>query len=279
MKKNLWLERGLAELRQENWFDGFQMIQGALQRAFRFNKPDSAKEIITEAIAQFSAGKKEIMACKFLKNLIKNLCSRHHKRNWVELIPFSFDEMRKMSFEKCIRNICNQIIAEKTFQDSQFLQHLDNLILEAKYNKVVSDLYFCYSGLLCLKKDFVACHEVIEEWSKESPLTLIMRAYLTLAELNAYEIEGYGKYLQIDNQNYETELSSNSESKEYLEIATQIFDAVESSNSSEFYSIITTHSDLIDSKNDGLLKALCDGIADIFKPRSDPGLFSSLFRS
>ncbi|MFX0170359.1 MAG: hypothetical protein ACFE9L_00405 [Candidatus Hodarchaeota archaeon] len=279
MKKNLWLERGLAALQQKHWFDGFQMLQGALQRAFRFNNPNSAKEIITEAITQFSAGKQEIMACKFMSIFIKNLCSRHHHCKWVELIPFSFDEMRKLSFEKCIRNICNQIISEKNFQDSEFLQHLYNLILEKKYNEVVSDLYFCYSGLLCLKKDFVSCHEAIEEWSKESPLTLIMRAYLTLAELNAYEIEGYGKYLQIDNQDYETELSSNSESKEYLEIATQIFDAVESSSSSDFYSIISTHSDLIDSKKDGLLKALCDGIADIFKPRSDNGLFSSLFRS
>jgi hypothetical protein len=279
MKKNLWLERGLAELQQQHWFDGFQMLQGALQRAFRFNKPNSAKEIITEAIAQFKAGNQEIMACKFMSIFIKNLCSRSHNRDWIELIPFSFNEMRKISFENSIRNICNQIISEKTFQDSEFLQHLDNIILETEYNKEVSDLYFCYSGLLCLKKDFVACHEAIEEWSKGFPLTLIMRAYLTLAELNAYEIEGQGKYLQIENQNYESELSSNSESIEYLEIATQIFDAVESSDSSDFYSIISAHSDLIDSKKDGLLKALCDGVADIFKPRSDPGLFSSLFRS
>jgi hypothetical protein len=277
MKKNPWLERGLVELQQKHWFDGFQMLQGALQRAFRFNKPNSAKIIIAETISQLSAGKQEKLTCDFMSTFMKNLCSKRHDRNWVELIPFSFKEMYTVSLEECIRTICNQIISEKAFQDLEFLQHLDNLILESKYNKVVSDLYFCYSGLLCHNKDFVACYETIEAWSKESPLSLTMRAYLTLAELNTFEIEGCGKYLQIENQVNNTEISS--VSRNYLEIATRIFDAVESSDSSEFYSIIADNSGLIDSKKDGLLKALCDGIAEIFKPRSGSGIFSSLFGS
>ncbi|MFX0181702.1 MAG: hypothetical protein ACFE95_01370 [Candidatus Hodarchaeota archaeon] len=277
MKKNPWLERGLVELQQKRWFDGFQMLQGALERAFRFDKPNNAEIILAETIIQLSAGKQEKLTCDFMSAFMKNLSSKHHDRKWVELIPFSFNKMHIVLLEECIRTICNQIISEKAFQDVEFLHHLDNIILESKYNKVVSDLYFCYSGLLGRKKEFVACYEAIEAWSKESPLSLKMRAYLTLAELNAFEIEGCGKYIQIENRENNTEISSIS--KNYLEIATRIFDAVESSDSSEFFSIIADYSDFIDSKKDGLLKALCDGIAEIFKPSSGSGLFSSLFGS
>jgi len=142
------------------------------------------------------------------------------------------------------------------------------LILEEKYSSsVISDLYFIYTVLLSNKKDFVKCFETLDAWSKELPsVSPKMRAYLTLAELNAYEIGGCGKFLE-----------ETSSSNDHLELAVRIFDAVEKKDQAGFLSAISDYSELI--TKDGLLKALCNGIAEIFKPKSGAGLLSSLFGS
>lgn len=269
MKNNPWLLKGLEEFKRDRWFDGFQMIQGALQRAFRFNEPNSAKDIITQAIPSLQAGDHEKLICDLMRTLIKNIRQKTKSRDWVELIPISLNEMRNAGLFDCIQTVNNYIISEKAYQNSDFLLHIDNLILEEKYrSSVISDLYFFYSGLLCYKKDFVKCFETLESWSKEFPsLSPKMRTYLTLAELNAYEIEGCGKYLE-----------EKSSSDDYLDLTVRIFSAIESKDQAEFLSVVSDYSELINSQ-DGLLKALCNGIAEIFKPKSGAGLFSSLFGS
>ncbi|UCE13714.1 MAG: hypothetical protein JSV04_00730 [Candidatus Heimdallarchaeota archaeon] len=275
MKRDLWLERGMDELQQGHWFDGFQMLEGALQRAFRLNKPDQVEKIVSKALSTFSSTKQSKLACDLVHSLILNLRQKRKDLSFVKLIPFVFSELRQASLEKCVRNLCNQIMLEKTFQVSEFLSHLNGLIIKSHFSDdVISDLYFSYAGLLCHKKDFVQCFEIIHAWSQEiSSLSLKMRAYLTLAEINAYEIEDCGKYL--DSQKSQSDASSfNSQEESYLEIATRIFNAVLSNNNSEFDSTIADHSKLINVKNDGLLKALCDGITEIFDNKSSPGLFS-----
>ncbi len=269
MKDNPWLLKGLEEFRNDRWFDGFQMIQGALQRAFRFNEPNTAKDIISQAVPSLQAGDHEKLTCDLMRALFNNIRLKYESREWVELIPFSLNELRNAALIDCIQTISNYIISEKVYQNSNFLLHLDNLILEEKYSpSVISDLYFIYSGLLCNKKDFIKCFETLEAWSKDfSSLTPRMRAYLTLAELNAYEIEGCGKYLK-----------EKSGSDDYLELVMRIFNAVENTDQTEFLSAVADYSELINSQ-DGLLKALCNGIAEIFKPKSGAGLFSSLFGS
>ncbi len=272
MKENPWLERGLDELRKNHWFDGFQILQGALQRAFRLNQPDDAKFIISEATSIFVSGNQTKLVCDLVLVLIVNIRQRLSDLSYARLIPFCFAELRKASLENCVRTVCNQIMMEKSFQGSEFLLHLNNFILETNYEKtVVSDLYFCYAGLLCYKKDFTLCFKTIHSWSKDlSSLSPKMRAYLTLAEINAYEIDGCGKFLSLE----ESVNSYDPETESYLEIASKIFGSVQTSNKSEFHSIISDYSDLIDSRKDGLLKALCDGISEIFNNNSSSGLFS-----
>lgn len=279
MKKDPWLKSGLDALQQGHWFDGFQMLKGALQRVFRFDEPNNAKIIISKAIPLFNSGNQEKLACDLVLDLIKSLRQRAAEQSYAKLIPQAFVDLRKASLEMCVRTICNQIIIEKAFQGSKFLSHLHNLILEANFNNfVISDLYFCYAGLLCYKKDFVSCFEALNGWSQRvSSLSPKMRTYLTLAEINAYEIEGCGKYLHLEKPDTSIEFSSEPKIVSYLEIANRIFGAVQTSDGSEFYSTISDYSDLIDSRKDGLLKALCDGISEIFNNKSSSGLFS-LFR-
>lgn len=280
MKTNPWLKRGLDELQQGHWFDGFQMLQGALQRTFRCNEPDHAKMIISKAVPLFVSGNQAKLACDLVLGLIKSISRKINKRAYAELIPIIFVDLRTASLENCVQSICNRIIKEKVFQGSEFLSHLKDMIIEANFNdNIVSDLYFCYVGLLCYKKDFVSCFETLYSWSKESSyLSPKMRTYLTLAEINAYEIEDCGKYLNLEDPGDLTEFPIESESESYLEIANRIFGAVQTLDNSEFQSTIADYSDLIDPKKDGLLKALCDSISEIFNSKSSSGLFS-LFKS
>jgi hypothetical protein len=275
MQKNPWLERGLNELDNNRWFDGFQMLQGALQRTIRLNQPENAKMVITESLHRFKNGKQEKLACNLFRILVTNLQKKMKERIWIELIPYGFIELKKLSMMKCIRTQCNHIIVEKAFQDSDFILHINNLLLEDKFEfNIYPDLYFIQAGVLCKKKDYISCFEVLESWSKEKKtFSPKIATYLTLAEINAYEIEGCGSYLGTDYQLETIEL----EDKRYLEIASRIFKAVKDSNMKDFYSTISDHSDIIDWKYDALLKALCDEISEIFRSKSGSGLFSSLF--
>jgi hypothetical protein len=273
MKKNPWLERGLDELKQGHWFDGFQLLKGALQRTFRFENPDHVKMILSKAIPLFTLGNQEKLACELGQSIITGIRTKTTERLYVELIPFFLDKLREESLESCVKAICNQILEEKAFQVPEFLSHLNDIINEANLNEnVIDDLYFCYAGLTCYIKDYVSCFKTLISWNNErtSPSPK-MRVYLTLAEINAYEIESCGKYLYSKEESTD---HFDSETKTYIEIAFKIFGAVQTNDSSEFYSTIADHSDLINSKNDGLLKGLCDGISEIFADKSHSGLLS-----
>ncbi|MFX1504903.1 MAG: hypothetical protein ACFFDC_02205 [Promethearchaeota archaeon] len=273
MKKDPWFERGLDELKQSHWFDGFQMLKGAIQRTFRFDNPAHAKRILSEAIPLLTVGNKEKLACDLGQSIIIGIRPKIKNRIYVDLIPFILAALREESLESCAKAICNQIMVEKAFQVSEFLSHLKDIINEANFNaNVIFDLYFCYAGLFCYNKDYISCFETLVSWGNEMTfLSPKMRAYLTLAELNAYEIDSCGKYL------HSKEESTNHydiETKTYLEIVFKIFGAVQTNNSSEFHSTIADYSDLINSKKDALLKGLCNGISEIFSDQSRPGLLS-----
>ncbi|MHA2202092.1 MAG: hypothetical protein ACW991_00245 [Candidatus Hodarchaeales archaeon] len=275
MKKDRWFERGLDELQQGHWFDGFQMLKGAIQRTIRLNNPDYGKMILSKSIPLFATGNQEKLACDLGLYLIMSIRLKIKEHIYADLIPVILVAFRGENLEKCVQTICNQIIVEKAFQASEFLSHLNDLINEANFKtNVISDLYFCYAGILCYKKDYVSCFEALISWYESSSLSPKMRAYITLAEINAYEIESCGKYLHSEEKPTD---SNDFDTKNYFEIASRIFGAVQTKNHSEFHSTIVEYSDLITSKKDALLKGLCDGISEIFNDKSQSGLLS-LFR-
>ncbi|MFX1516149.1 MAG: hypothetical protein ACFFC6_07565 [Promethearchaeota archaeon] len=273
MKEDPWFERGLNALKQGHWFDGFQMLKGAIQRTLRNNNADHAKMILSNAIPLFITGNQEKLACGLGQNLINIIDYKIKERTYADLIPFVLALLREENLEMCVQSICNQIMVGKAFQTSEFLNHLRNQINEANFNTdVLSDLYLCYSGLLCYKKDYVSCFETLLSWYNElSSSSPKIRVYLTLAEINAYEIDSCGKYLHSKE---EPTNHYDMETKNYLEIAFKIFSAVKTNNIAEFHSTIADYSDIINSKNDGLLKGLCDGISGIFNDQSQSGLLS-----
>ncbi|MFW9903059.1 MAG: hypothetical protein ACFFFH_01890 [Candidatus Thorarchaeota archaeon] len=273
MKKDPWFERGLDELKQGHWFDGFQMLKGAIQRTFRFNDPDHAKMILSKSIPLFTTGNQVKLACDLGQSVIIGIRTNAKEHIYIDLIPFILAALQEEGLESCVKAVCNQIMVEKAFQVSEFLSHLKDIIDESNFNEnVISALYFCHAGLFCYIKDYVSCFETLLAWGNETTsLSPKMKTYLTLAEINAYEIESCGKYLR---SNEESTNHYDVETKSYLEIAFKIFGAVQTNNSSEFHSTITDYSDLINSKKDGLLKGLCDGISEIFADQSRSGLFS-----
>ncbi len=276
-----WLRRGLEEIRRKSFFDGFQLLQGAIQRAFQHDDHLMAKQIISKALIEFNIFDQRNLACELVKNTVKLLHRKQKIRAWTELIPFTLENLRTLSLEDCIRVFLNQLLSVKSFQDPDFIINMKDLIEESNYDtKTILDLYYLYSGFLCSKGDFIECFNAITQWSMLSkPISLIMRTYLTLAELNAYEIEGCGKYLKTDIQSIPKEDLNAPSGKKYFILAQNIFKAVENNDKKEFYLILEKNSDLINPSNDGLLKALCDGISSIFKNKSGSGILSSFFGS
>ncbi|MHA2073694.1 MAG: hypothetical protein ACW97X_03675 [Candidatus Hodarchaeales archaeon] len=273
MNENSWLNIGLEELEHKRWFDGYQMLLGAYKRNLQSNDPNGAEKIISSSLPLFLKEKKKKLACDLITEIILSIQRNLNQRDWIQLLPIGISELRKSSLDDCISRVCNKIIFEKGFQDSAFLQHINNIILEKKFsNDVIYHLYYCYVGILCRKKEFILAFESLESWSQEfAPLSIKMRTYLTLAELNAYEISSCGKYLH----NNDDEISAiSSESKNYIEIAARIFRSVEVMNVDEFLSTNEDYSDIINPRADSLLKALCEGISEIFKEKPSSGLFS-----
>jgi len=164
-------------------------------------------------------------ACDLVKSIIKPLRRKQKYRAWIELIPHSFEVLYEYSSDDCVKEFINSIFRYRSYQESEFLLNISDMISEANYeNKILSDMYFLYSGLLSIKGDFVECFKAISKWSAHSSLPiLIMRTYLTLAELNAYEIDGCGKYLEIDNQTLINEESNDPLGKKYFTMAKKIF--------------------------------------------------------
>ncbi len=278
MRNEKWLQRGIEELDQNHWFDGYQMILGAYQRALQSDSPEDAVKIVSKTLPMLESQNR--LACDLISVIILSISQNPAKRPWVELIPVSLREIIKSNLTECVQGICNKIIQNKMFQDSELLQHINNIILEKKYSlSILNHLYYCYIGILCRKKDFASAFESLSTWSSElEQPTPKIRTYLTLAEINAFEIKAGedSKYLKVEDSEIKASGSSESETESYLEIANRIFRAVQVEDATEFKSTIQDYSDLINYKSDALLKVLCDGISEIFKPKANLGL-SSLF--
>lgn len=275
--KNPWVDRGLQELSSGHWFDGYQMLLGAYQRALKSNDPEIVSNILNDAIPLFLEANHDKLAFNLISNYILGIRSVRNKREWVEVIKAIFKLVREESQFSRLQNIYSQIITERAFQDDQFLLHYYNIILEAEVvDDVIFDLYYTYAGILCQKKKYVECFEALSTYSEETTnLSARIRTYLTLAEINAYEIGSCGKYLLMSNgKNVQEE---NPIEARYLEITNSIFRAVENEDEEAFLEILDLYSDLINVHEDILLKVLCDGIKDIFSSQSGAGgLFSLL---
>lgn len=275
MVKNQWVESGLRELSLGHWFDGYQILLGAYQRILRSNDPKSAINLLNEAVLLFEKGNNEDLACNLIKEYILGIRSKRTQREWVDQFQAIFGILRTTPLIACLKTVYSLIITERAFQDEEFLLHFNNIILEAdSINNVIYDLYYCYAGLLCKKKQYVECYEALFAYSEEkSDLSPKIRCYLTLAEINAYEISSCGKFLPEENEDGQTTILD----AKYIEITNSLFKSVEKDNELQFKAVLDSHSDLINSKEDILLKVLYEGINDIFSNNSSAGGLFSLF--
>ncbi|MHA1331589.1 MAG: hypothetical protein ACTSR2_10975, partial [Candidatus Hodarchaeales archaeon] len=267
-------ERGIESIKSESWFDSLQLLQGALQRSIRSNSPKMAEKIFLEAIPLYKEGNRENLACSLALYYIRVIGRDKLKEiKWINLIEKIIIVLNKSSLTKCIREFINNIIIEKKFLDDNILNLMDeNLQGSLAVPDVKINLSYCLAGLYSANKDYVACFTTLDNLAKETALTPILRTYLTLAEINAFELEGCGKYLQniIENLDQREEM--------YIEIAQRAFQAVESFNYNEYESIRKEYSDIINPKFDAILKSLFDGIGEIFQSSRGANVFSSFFK-
>ncbi|MHA2167330.1 MAG: hypothetical protein ACXAAT_15860 [Candidatus Hodarchaeales archaeon] len=96
--------------------------------------------------------------------------------------------------------------------------------------------------------------------------------YLTLAELNAFEVDEVSEYLTQAKSLIDQ--TSTDPVSEYVEIASQLYKTIEFKNYELMQSILEDFSEIINIEYDALLKALCEGLVDFLKPKSNKSSFS-----
>ena len=268
-----WIERGLDSFKANQWFNGIQYIQGGLQRSFQSDQAKKA-EIIYQASSKllFEANKQKVF-CNIVVDSLPQLRKKLKNKKWISIYPILISILDKEGMEICIINFFNALIADKGFQDEEFIQEVHSLILNDDVPiSVKNHLYFCVTGLLCWKKEYVKCYEMLTEWNKLFPSSPKILTYLTLAELNAFEVDGLSEFLTEANTLI-AQTSSTSD-KDYVEVASQLFKAVELKNYELLLSILEDYNEIIDIKHDALLKALCEGLIDFLQPKSNRSPFS-----
>ncbi|MFW9853982.1 MAG: hypothetical protein ACFFFG_02950 [Candidatus Thorarchaeota archaeon] len=270
MRQNIWVERGLEALRQGQWFDGLQMIQGAVERAGRQDQSDVVEQIINQILPIFPEDWNTLVS-ELVREILTQIRVRKSQLEWIRLIPLIFSVLRKISHEPCVHLARNQIVMDAGFQNNDFLLNLEGVIAEEKKAFLLGDLYYCIAGLFSKKKDYVRCYEALQNWKEHGLVTPHLGTYLLLAEVNAYEIEECTNYMVAPQSEVDEE------AEDYAILGERICRAVELTDQVEFNNIMFEFKELINS--DGLLRTLCDGINGILHPTKGSGLLGSLFGS
>ena len=273
MEIDKWIEKGLDSFKANQWFDGIQYIQGGLQRTFQSDQANKAETIFHAASELLITANKQKLFCQLVMDSLPYLRKKIHNKKWITLYPIIFSILHKEGMESCIVDFSNLLIADKRFQDENFIQEIHTLISNNDILKdVKSHLYFCTVGLLCWQRDYAKCFEMLTEWNKLIPSSPKILTYLILAELNAFEVNGVSEYLTQAKSLIDQ--SSSKSAKEYVEIASQLFKTVELKNYEFLQSILSDYGEIVDIKHDALLKALCEGLTGFLKPKSNKGMFS-----
>ena len=273
MEIEKWIERGLDSFEANQWFDGIQYIQGGLQRTFQSDQANKTETIYQATSELLFTANKQKLFCQLVMDSLPYLRKKVHNKKWIMLYPVLFSILNKEEMKSCVFDFINILIADKNFQEEFFIQEVHALISKDDIPRdIKSDLYFCTAGLLCWQQEYVKCFEMLTEWNKLIPSSPKILTYLTLAELNAFEVNEVSEYLTQAKSFIDQ--SSSESANEYVEIASQLFKTVELKNYDLFQSILLDFSVFIDKRHDALLKALCEGLDDILKPKSNKGMFS-----
>jgi hypothetical protein len=270
MKPNNWIEKGFASLEAHQWFDGIQLLRGALQRAFQLNQPENAELILEKTSDYLLSNQKSNLFCHFVFEILPLFGKKNRDEKWIAIFPIIIDTLRRGKLDECANKLMNKVILSKMFNEDFFLKELTLQIDNNKFsNETIFDFFYILAGLRLIRKEYIECFEILSEWYKVNSSSPRLISYLTLAELNAFEIEGCGNFLK--------QLKVEFELNRYIEIVKQLFKATELTDYSLFKSIIEDNADLVNSQEDALFKLLCDGILDFLKPKDNKGLMS-LFR-
>ncbi len=267
MKQNTWLNKGIRSLEEKKWFDGIQLIQGALQRSFRGNDYENVKKILNKTSELLTPAEKTNIFCQLVLSTILPIGERIKNEEWLTILHLIFRILVETKSNGCLSKIKIRIIETKYYHDNNVLEYLKKEISNKKQeSKLRAELYYLLSSLQVSMQQYSECFETLTQWNSESLLSSEIFTYLTLAELNAFEIESCGQYLEEAKK-------ANSQS-EHTEFISQLFKAVELKDYGLYLSIIQDYRDLLRVEEDILLVKLVEGITDFMKPKDRKNLFS-----
>lgn len=267
MKQDTWFKNGIESLENQKWFDGIQLIQGALQRSFRKNQYENTKNILVKSGEILIIAGEIDLYCQLALSTILPIAKREKEEEWVFLIPVILGNLVKVKSTNCLLKIRNKIVETRNFQEKIFLEHLKKIIAKEKIDvNLRSELFYLLASLQVSMQLYPECFETLVDWKSLSPPSPEILTYLTLAELNTFEIDGCGQYLKEGNI-----LNSQSE---YIEFASQLFKAVELKDYELYLTIIEDYHNILHSGKDIFLVRLTEGISDFMKPKDKKNLFS-----
>jgi hypothetical protein len=267
MKTNSWIEMGFASLEAHQWFDGIQLLRGALQRTFQLNQPEKAELIIKKTSDHLLSNQKRELYCHFILEILPLFGKKNQSQEWILIFPTIIDKLRRSKVEDCTTKFLNKVILSKNFLDDLFIKELTLQVKNKDFlQETIFDLFYILAGLKLAKKEYVECFEILSEWYGLESTSPRLIAYLTLSELNAFEIEDCGNFLN--------RIESKDKVNRHIEIAQQLFKATELEDYDLYKSIVEDNADIVNFQEDALFKLLCNGILDFLRPKGDRGLMS-----
>ncbi|MHA2238039.1 MAG: hypothetical protein ACXACP_14130 [Candidatus Hodarchaeales archaeon] len=267
MDLDTWLKNGIESFEKQEWFDGIQLIQGALQRSFRRNLSENVKNIIKFTSEFLIPAEKSDLYCQLALSTILPIGKRSKDQEWLTLLPLILGIIVDMNKNSCLAKFNKKIIETKYFHEDVVLEFLQNNISSEKHEiKLKAELYYLLACLQVSMQLYPECYETLTQWNSDSPSSSQILTYLTLAELNAFEIDDCGQYLIQAKK-------SNSQS-EYIEFTSQLFKSIELKDYELYLSITRDYRDILNTQKDIFLVRLIEGITDFMKPKDSKNLFS-----
>ena len=144
MKTSNWIERGFASLEAHKWFDGIQLLRGALQRAFRLNQPEEVELIIQKTSEYLLSNQKSDLFCHFVLEVLPLFGKKNQDRKWIKIIPIIIDTLRRGKLSECTNKFLNKVILSKNFHDDIFIKELYLQISNKKFFHEITKKTYSY---------------------------------------------------------------------------------------------------------------------------------------
>lgn len=261
---------GLDDLNNNNYFNAYQTFQGALKRAIKTNNSKIVNLILEKASQLFIENNQIDYSCNLYRTYINsiNQTSSNSTLETAKMVIDILQNLEEIKLYDCKQDIMNFILVKLSL-DQTAISILENITPEIGSE---FDILYLTAGFYVKVKDFESCFKSLETYYKgHAQKSWQLICYLTLSELNAYEIESCGTFLNNDDIK-----TPNNVEIIYEDITNVIYSALEKNIGDQIKNLLHTEEYLELIGKDRLLYLLVQGIKELI-PKDKPSNLFSLF--